>query len=127
MAGKLDGEPVIVIGEAKLNMPSKVNDALSQLANNASRWGELCYKSQCQGEDGVGDDGEPMMVSSQDVDDIRKLRVAEFADHKVMYALGGACIPPHTLKRIQHHMRTFGQSRWLKVDMAQGVAQVCGV
>jgi hypothetical protein len=116
VAGELEGVPVIVIGEAKLNMPSKVNDALGQLANNATRWGELCFKSQL-----MGDDGE---VTSWDAKDIHKLRVREFADRRVVFALGGACIPPHTLRRVEQQMRVMGQSKWLKVVMPQGVAEL---
>lgn len=122
VAGVLDGVPVIVIGEAKLNMPSKVSDALKQLASNATRWGDLCFKSHHEGE--VEDeDGEPM-VPPQDAKDIRKLRVCEFAERKVVYALGGACVPKHTLERIEQQMRVMGQNQWLKVIMPQGTAQV---
>eukprot|EP00798_Chlamydomonas_sp_ICE-L_P008015 gene8015-1245_t len=106
------GVPVILIGEAKLNMPSKVNDALKQLASNATRWGDLCFKSQHDGE--VDDEDGQLMVSPHDAKDIRKLRVREFAERNLVYALGGACIPKHTLERIEQHMRVMGQNKWLK-------------
>eukprot|EP00798_Chlamydomonas_sp_ICE-L_P023205 gene23205-30420_t len=122
VAGELEGVPVIVIGEAKLNMPSKVNDALTQLASNATRWGDLCFKSRHEGEVEEEEDGEPL-VPPQDAKDIRKLRVREFVERKVVYALGGACVPKHTLERIEQQMRVMGQSKWLKVVMPQGTTQ----
>eukprot|EP00798_Chlamydomonas_sp_ICE-L_P019528 gene19527-26204_t len=124
VVGELEGVPVIVIGEAKLNMPSKVNDALTQLASNATRWGDLCFKSRHEGEvEEEEEDGEPL-VPPQDAKDIRKLRVREFVERKVVYALGGACVPKHTLERIDQQMRVMGQSKWLKVVMPQGTTQV---
>eukprot|EP00798_Chlamydomonas_sp_ICE-L_P025249 gene25249-10897_t len=113
VAGVLEGVPVIAIGEAKLNMPSKVNDALKQLASNATRWGDLCFKSQHDGE--LDDEDGQLMVSPHDAKDIRKLRVPEFAERKLVYALGRACIPKHTLERIEQQMRVMGQNKWLKV------------
>jgi hypothetical protein len=120
VAGELEGVPVIVIGVAKLDAPYRVTDALTQLVGNATRWADLCFKSQHDGEDEeeVAEDGDP----AQDAEDILKLRVREFARRKVMYALGGASPPKHALERIGQQMRVMGQSKWLKVAMhANGV------
>eukprot|EP00195_Chlamydomonas_chlamydogama_P008643 CAMPEP_0202893504 /NCGR_PEP_ID=MMETSP1392-20130828/3074_1 /ASSEMBLY_ACC=CAM_ASM_000868 /TAXON_ID=225041 /ORGANISM="Chlamydomonas chlamydogama, Strain SAG 11-48b" /LENGTH=226 /DNA_ID=CAMNT_0049577861 /DNA_START=347 /DNA_END=1024 /DNA_ORIENTATION=- len=51
VAGTLEGQPVVVIGEAKVDMPSEVDEALRQLARNATRWSLLIGYSQQDAEE----------------------------------------------------------------------------
>lgn len=114
-----DVGPVIVIGEAKLNMPSRVVEALTQVDQNLSRWAELVLMYGCS----VDDDAQPLQ--DNDRMDIHKLRVADLGNRQACVALSGASIPDFTMQRIVEHMNRRNQGTpWFTVSMPSGEAKL---
>lgn len=118
VAGTVSGVPVVIIGEAQLNMVGKVSEALTQLDDNVRRWGELVWMSRLSPTDR---EQEGANVTEHDLRDIKLLRVESLRGHQVRLAVGGASIPKWTMERIEQHMRTsHSGSYWYPVTMPEG-------
>lgn len=114
-----DVGPVVVIGEAKLNLARKAVEALIQVDENLNRWAELVLML------GSADDVNAEPVQENDMRDIEKLCVAELGDRKVCVALSGASIPESTMRRIEEHMQRRNQGTpWFTVSMPSGEAKL---
>lgn len=116
VAGMLDGEPVVIIGEAKTNMPQKHVEARKTLSANKHYWLELC------GWDGVLT--EDCGFNKYHQKDYEALQIASHRETRVIYAVGGAVFP-HNLDKFFD--KTFkGQGTWLRMHLNGGnVVAVC--
>ncbi len=105
--GVLDGEEVVVIGEAKMNIPQKKKDAAEILDANFAIWKDLADKI-AQGED--VDELDPDVAT-----DIHDLEIARLGSRRVVFAIGGAVFPK---EEDAFFTRRFGKRRrWLRVHM----------
>lgn len=120
--GSLNGELVVVMGEAKTNMPTKRVEAVNTLVANLQVWRSLCSW------DGVLPKGEEEgAFSKYHLKDYEAMDVAVLRDRRVILAVGGAVFPhdldTHFVKAFKHH----GGGTWLRVHLnGTGVVAVMG-
>ena len=125
VAGLWAGVPVVVIGEAKLNLVGKVDEALEQLEDNVTRWAGLRFK--CGHPPTSEDDEEGLAVTEHDARDIKALKLQALAGRQLCLAVGGACIPPRIMKRIEEQMCVSHNGlMWFSVTMPEGFVAVKG-
>ena len=125
VAGLRAGVPVVVIGEANLNCVGGIDEALRRLEGSVTRWVELGWK--CGLPPTSEDEEEGETLTEHDASDIRALRLQALGDRQLCLAVGGACISPRMMERIERHMRIAhsGQA-WFSVSMPEGTVAVKG-
>ena len=86
VVGELNGKRHVVLCEAKHNVTAQLKSAKSELIKAKNRWEELCELSAESGD-----------LDSSDRQDFEALRIADFRDYSIMFAVGGTTFPPSGL------------------------------
>ncbi len=110
--GEFEGRQVVIIGEAKMNIPQKKKLAADQLQVLLARWKDM-YARLWEAKD------DPDLAA-----DIAELEVERLGERPIVFAVGGLVFPPED---DEYFTKRFGNRRWLRVHPggARGVT-ACG-
>ncbi|DBA66052.1 TPA: hypothetical protein ACH3X2_003056 [Trebouxia sp. C0005] len=85
---ELNGKRYVVLSAAKHSVTAQLNSAKSELITAKNRWEEPCELS-AESED----------LNASDRQDFQALRIADFRDYSIIFAVGGTTFPPNGLTR----------------------------